>query len=53
MSTISTTSNAMLISPNYSDYENPNASLGEDEFLELLITQLQNQDPLEPMDTKR
>lgn len=52
MSTISTTSNAMLISPNYSDYENPNASLGEDEFLELLITQLQNQDPLEPMDTK-
>lgn len=30
---------------------NPNASLGESDFLELMLTQLKNQDPLEPMDT--
>ena len=28
---------------------NPNSQLGEDQFLTLLVTQLKNQDPLEPL----
>ncbi|MGD7008408.1 flagellar hook assembly protein FlgD [Metabacillus sp. 84] len=30
----------------------PNDQLGKDEFLEILMTQLQNQDPLNPMEDK-
>lgn len=51
MSTISAASSNMIIESSTATYENPNATLGEQEFIELLITQLQNQDPLEPMDT--
>jgi flagellar basal-body rod modification protein FlgD len=29
---------------------NPNSSLGKDDFLKILVTQLQNQDPTAPMD---
>lgn len=29
---------------------NPSSTLGKDDFLKLLVTQLQNQDPLQPMD---
>ncbi len=29
---------------------NPTSTLGKDDFLKLLVTQLQNQDPLQPMD---
>lgn len=31
---------------------NKNGDLGKDAFLQLLVTQLQNQDPLEPVDDK-
>jgi flagellar basal-body rod modification protein FlgD len=31
---------------------NPNAVLGKDDFLRLLVTQLQHQDPMNPMDDK-
>ncbi|MEG0259013.1 MAG: flagellar hook assembly protein FlgD [Lysinibacillus sp.] len=42
---------------NYSNYKKPvketgNSSLGKDAFLKLLITQLQNQDPTNPMDDR-
>jgi len=30
----------------------PNPNLGKDEFIKILMTQLQNQDPLSPMDDK-
>lgn len=30
----------------------PNSALGKDEFLKILMTQLQNQDPLDPMDDR-
>jgi flagellar basal-body rod modification protein FlgD len=32
--------------------QNPNGTLGKDDFLKLLVTQLQNQDPMNPMDEK-
>lgn len=31
---------------------NPSSELGKDEYLQLLVTQLENQDPLNPMDDK-
>src|SRR5439155_23808388 len=33
--------------------ESPNARLGKDDFLKLLVTQLQHQDPLSPMDNSQ
>jgi flagellar basal-body rod modification protein FlgD len=33
-------------------YVNPKASMGKDDFLRLLVTQLQHQDPLNPMEDK-
>jgi flagellar basal-body rod modification protein FlgD len=32
--------------------QNPNGTLGKDDFLKLLVTQLQNQDPMNQMDEK-
>lgn len=37
---------------NHSKERMPNPELGKDEFLKILMTQLQNQDPLDPMDDK-
>src|SRR5699024_257390 len=37
---------------NQPDYRTPNPELGKDEFLKILMTQLQNQDPLDQMDDK-
>lgn len=37
---------------NQQSYRTPNPELGKDEFLKILMTQLQNQDPLDPMDDK-
>lgn len=37
---------------NHSNERSPNPELGKDEFLKILMTQLQNQDPLDPMDDK-
>lgn len=33
-------------------YSQPNANLGKDEFLKILVVQLQNQDPLNPMEDR-
>ncbi len=32
---------------------NPSSELGKTEFLELLVTQLQNQDPMNPVDNQQ
>src|SRR5690625_6680294 len=37
---------------NQSQSRAPSPDLGKDEFIKILMTQLQNQDPLEPMDDK-
>lgn len=37
---------------NQRDNRAPNPELGKDEFLKILMVQLQNQDPLDPMDDK-
>jgi flagellar basal-body rod modification protein FlgD len=49
----------MDINTNYNNYlntnapvANPNSALGKNDFLQLLVTQLKNQDPLNPMDDK-
>jgi len=34
-------------------YENPNAKLGGEEFLQMFLTELQYQDPTEPMDNEK
>lgn len=37
---------------NYSQRKTPSSTLGKDEFLKILMVQLQNQDPLNPMEDK-
>ncbi len=51
MSTTSTVSSSLAVAASTTTYSNPNAELGETDFLELMLTQLQNQDPMDPMDT--
>lgn len=47
---IAATSTTLL--PGTQDATAPGGALGKDEFLELLITQMQNQDPLNPMSSE-
>lgn len=39
--------------PNFSTPANSNQALGKDDFLKLLVTQLQYQDPLKPQDNQQ
>jgi len=48
MSTTSIDPN-LLLSNKVSEQKKPSSVLGKDDFLKILITQLQNQDPLNPM----
>ncbi|WP_413789600.1 flagellar hook assembly protein FlgD [Metabacillus rhizosphaerae] len=43
---------SLLISNKHSTTSTGNSSLGKDEFLKILMSQLQNQDPLNPMEDK-
>ncbi|PMC38441.1 flagellar hook assembly protein FlgD [Bacillus sp. UMB0899] len=43
---------SLLISNKPSTKSTGNSNLGKDEFLKILMTQLQNQDPLNPMEDK-
>ncbi|PAV30005.1 flagellar hook assembly protein FlgD [Virgibacillus profundi] len=47
-----TTIDPSLYLSNQSTTRTPSNNLGKDEFLKILMTQLQNQDPLSPMDDK-
>ena len=51
-SSIPATGGATGTDPTAAAVSNPNGSLGKDDFLKLLVTQLQNQDPMNPMDEK-
>ncbi|NPA60331.1 MAG: flagellar hook capping protein [Epsilonproteobacteria bacterium] len=53
MSITSTTDATALTSTTSSAYENPNGVLGKDDFLQLLLVELQYQDPTEPTDTEQ
>ena len=52
MSNVTTTSTTSTGSPARTPTTNPKAVLGKDDFLKLMVTQLQNQDPLNPTDDK-
>lgn len=42
----------LLLSSKVSEKKQPSSKLGKDDFLKILITQLQNQDPLKPMEDR-
>lgn len=48
-----TTSNTSTAASTSGIYENPNSVLDKDSFMELLLVQLQYQDPTEPMDSEK
>jgi len=50
MSAVSATSNTSGTTNTSTTVTNKQESLGKDDFLKLLMTQMQNQDPLKPMD---
>lgn len=49
---MSNTINSDIYLSNQEQNRAPSPDLGKDEFLKILMTQLQNQDPLDPMDDK-
>jgi flagellar basal-body rod modification protein FlgD len=49
---VSPTTGAAGTTPNSSTTSKSGSSLGKDDFLKLLVTQLQSQDPMKPMDDK-
>jgi len=50
MSTISTISNDYIIQPSTNEPVDDPQSLDSNDFMDLMITQLQNQNPMEPME---
>lgn len=46
---ISSVNNGYIIAPNTNQTEDDPTALNQDDFMDLLLAQLQNQDPLEPM----
>lgn len=50
MSTITSVSNDYIIQPNTMQKENDPLTLGSEDFMKLMLTQMQNQNPMEPAD---
>ena len=51
INTLSAEEQAALLAVQNQETTTPGGALGKDEFLNLLVTQLSNQDPLDPMDS--